>query len=974
MPTQTSPLPAATNEGIASRVGLGHRPIVPLRALLAAALLALALGAVFTGSLAGRRSSVAPAVRSGSVTHEGLLSLPLTAQGPVSGAMGADNPYRVSASNGGFAAASPAQRLSVRFDRSGVSLSSGGTHVGLSLQAVGYGATLSALGTVAPGAKGNRVLYARRGLSEWYANGPLGLEQGFTIHSAPAGRQDGPLTLSMALSGNARGWLATGGQSIMLGPEGGPSLRYSGLQAIDASERTLHTWLGLHNGRLLLRVDAHGARYPVRIDPFIQQGEKLPIPPGVGDSGFGSHVAVSSDGSTALISSPNDRNHGAVWVFVRSGSSWTQQGEKLVPTACPTSVSGFGESVALSADGNTALIGVPNDCRVGQYVGASLVFTRSGSTWTERAKLTGSGESGMGDFGSSVALSANGRIALVGARTDGNPDWKGAAWVFTRSGEEWTQQGPKLTGSGLGEFGRGAALSASGDTALVGGSGGARVFARSGEEWTQQGEQLTGGPTVALSADGNTALTGIPDYYPYGGAAFVFTRASSTWSEQALLTGGGLEGIGGFGSSVALSAEGNTALVGGPQDDPDVPNFNLGAAWVFTRSGEAWAQQGEKLTGDPEVADQHGSVFFGASVALLSDGTAGLIGGPNDNGVGSVWQFTYSAAAPIVATNAVSSLAATSATLDGVVNPNGEDVTDCYFEYGTRSSYGSRVPCTSLPGSGKSPVAVTAAVVGLRQYTTYHFRLFATNTSGANHGSERTFTTPPHPVEYGRCLKVAKGVHGQFATGTCTTLATEDKYGYEWLPGPGPKPRFTLLNKPLTQVLLETVRGPQIVCSGAFGSGEYTGAHTVGNVTIAFTGCGGYGGACSSAGAQEGVIVTASLNGTLGVLVLAEGPAKNIVGTDLAPPEGTTFLEAMCGLIPVSVRGSVIAPVGRNAMKGTATIVYGQTRGKQKYQEFIGGQRDVLETVFGPEGYRQTGIKLTIIQTNEEKVEVNSVF
>ena len=79
----------------------------------------------------------------------------------------------------------------------------------------------------------------------------------------------------MALSGNAHASLASGGQSITLSRAGGPSLRYSGLSATDARGRVLHSWLSLQAGRLLLRVDARGARYPLRIDPFIQQGEKL---------------------------------------------------------------------------------------------------------------------------------------------------------------------------------------------------------------------------------------------------------------------------------------------------------------------------------------------------------------------------------------------------------------------------------------------------------------------------------------------------------------------------------------------------------------------------------------------------------------------------------------------------------------------------------------------------------------------------
>ena len=114
--------------------------------------------------LAGGRSSAAPAARFHASSHlrpgasphkKGLSSLPLGAQGPISQALGAESPaYRVSASRSGFSGASPAQRLRLRFDRSGVSISSGASHVGLSLRAVGYGSSLSALGAGRPAREG----------------------------------------------------------------------------------------------------------------------------------------------------------------------------------------------------------------------------------------------------------------------------------------------------------------------------------------------------------------------------------------------------------------------------------------------------------------------------------------------------------------------------------------------------------------------------------------------------------------------------------------------------------------------------------------------------------------------------------------------------------------------------------------------------------------------------------------------------
>ncbi len=152
-----------------------------------------------------------------------------------------------------------------------------------------------------------------------------------------------------------------------------------------------------------------------------------------------------------------------------------QQGNKLVPSDETGPGSEAGTSVALSADGNTALIGGIGDEPHGKPMeGAAWVFTRSGSTWTQQGpKLTGGGEQGEGQFGISVALSADGNTALIGGINDETASKQvGAAWIFTRSGSTWTQQGPKLTGGSEegtnGRFGKSVALSADGNTALVG--------------------------------------------------------------------------------------------------------------------------------------------------------------------------------------------------------------------------------------------------------------------------------------------------------------------------------------------------------------------------------------------------------------------------------------------------------------------------------------------------------------------------
>jgi len=262
-------------------------------------------------------------------------------------------------------------------------------------------------------------------------------------------------------------------------------------------------------------------------------------------------VALSADGNTAIV---GGGGAGAAWVFTRSGGVWTQQGSDLVG----------GSSVALSADGNTAIVGV-------------AVYTRSGAVWTQQA--------GNLVAGSSVALSADGNTAIVGVA---NNSGAGGAWVYARSGGVWTQQGNGLVG-----------------TDAVGYS-------------VQQGT------SVALSADGGTAILGGPRD-DVAGAAWVFTRSGGVWTQQGnklVGTGGSYIALQGY--SVALSADGNTAIVGGPEDGTSV-----GAAWVFTRSSGVWTQQGSKLVGTGA-----NGALQGWSVALSGDGNTAIVGDNDVGGAG----------------------------------------------------------------------------------------------------------------------------------------------------------------------------------------------------------------------------------------------------------------------------------------------------------------------------------------------------
>ncbi|HWE82467.1 MAG TPA: fibronectin type III domain-containing protein [Gaiellaceae bacterium] len=549
--------------------------------------------------------------------------------------------------------------LRIRFDRTGTTVSAPGGAVSFGLAGVGRSGSAARPLSPTPRLSGSRVVYRRGGgVVEWYRNGPLGLEQGFTVARKPSGAA-GPLVVSLTLQGGLHA-RAHGGAVAFVDRSGRTVLRYGQLVAEDARGRRLESSLRLEGSRLLLRIADTNAQYPVRIDPFVQQGAKLTPLAGTqaAHAFFGLSVSLSSDGIIALVGGYGD-GLGAAWAFHRSSAGWVQEGPKLTPSDQDAQGGNgyFGYSVALSGDGSTALIGGPAD---GGFAGAAWVFTNSRGTWSQQgSKLTPTGESGNAWFGASTALSDDGNTAIVGGPYDASGS--GAAWVFTRSGSAWAQQGLKLA-SGL-DAGWSVSLAADGNTALVGApdlggaAGSATVFTRSSSTWGFQqalvpsdADNVNGGGQlgygVALSADGKTAIVGAPldgHSAPSGrgpGAAWIFARSGSTWAQQgSKLTAADANNANGsaeFGGSVALSSNGNAALVGGPDDEAPT-GAETGSAWLFTRSGTTWSVQGSAFRGDDLAGSSLGS-SFGTSVSLSADGTIALVGGQFDHDfAGAAW-------------------------------------------------------------------------------------------------------------------------------------------------------------------------------------------------------------------------------------------------------------------------------------------------------------------------------------------------
>jgi hypothetical protein len=254
----------------------------------------------------------------------------------------------------------------------------------------------------------------------------------------------------------------------------------------------------------------------------------------------------------------------------------------------------------------------------------------------------------------------------------------------------------------------------------------------------------------------------------------------------------------------------------------------------------------------------------------------------------------------------------------------------------------------SPAGSGKVHITVT---------TPYG----AIHTSASNGASAFKYISTEAP-EFGRCVKVAKGT-GKFSNGACTTEKAESSF--EWFPGVS-SAHFTLGGE---AGLIETVGKTKVTCAAASGAGSYKGTKELSGVTIAFSGCESGGQKCTTSGAAEGEIQTSSLEGELG-WKNREGQS---VALDLAG-EAAPFAQFTCGTTAVIVRGSVIVPVKSNKMQLSTSLKYEATKGKQKPEEFQELPKDVLEASFGGATFEQTGLTVTLTQTNEEEVEVNAAI
>ncbi len=638
---------------------------------------------------------------------KGLSSLPADAQGPVSAALGKDDSsYWVHAGGNGLHAKNPRHALMTDFTREGAQVRSHDVRWRLATRAYGYGESLVAVNAATPLKEANRVEYRRGNLTEWYANGPLGLEQGFTLAGPPGKAKGQPLTIELALTGDVVAALEADRTTLTLTRRdgrtvGNAALRYTGLTARDAAGRQLRSWLELRAGVLRLRVDDSGARYPLVVDPWVQQA-KLTLTP--------SSVVVS--GTTAVVGTS-----GAAYVFVESGGTWSQQAELTESNA--QGGDGFGSSVAVS--GSTVVVGAPHHSLSILFSdadkGAAYVFAESGGTWSQQAELTASDGVESDEFGTSVAVS--GSTILVGTTQRGG--YRGAAYAFAQSGGTWSQQAVLTASDGAGGDAFAYSIVMSGSTAVIGAPhiynstpGAAYVFAQSGGTWSQQAE-LTASDgagedafAYSIAMSGSTLLVGAPQHnFPFNprqGTAYVFVESSGTWTQQAELTASDSAVGDLFGNSVAVS--GSTAVIGAPNHIVDSNGFQ-GAAYVFVQSGSTWSRQAELTASDGKAFS-----YFGENVAV--SGSTAVIGSPGSTNVpGSAYVFALGfgngvqqaeLTAPDGAANDVDVFGHSVAVSDNTALVGAPDHT-----VGSNQNQGSAYVFVESGGTSSQPVELTAS-------------------------------------------------------------------------------------------------------------------------------------------------------------------------------------------------------------------------------------------------------------------------
>ena len=311
----------------------------------------------------------------------------------------------------------------------------------------------------------------------------------------------------------------------------------------------------------------------------------------------------------------------------------------------------FGIGVSISTDGNYAAVGARSEyANSSTNGGAVYIYTRSGSTWTQQARLVGSTVSTDYRFGNSVSINSDGTYLLVGAY--GKNYNVGTAYVFTRSGSTWTQQAEIPSPTATADlFGFRSAINSTGDLVAICAqgnpgagaaytqSGAVHVYSRSGSTWTLQQTLRASdensywrfGRSAKFNSDGTYIIIGAPMSFAGtgNGAAYIFTRSGSTWTQQAKITAADAQVDDFFGGSVSMNSDASYVAVTALGEDGGAgdPLSLAGAAYVFSRSGSTWTEQAKITASDAQANDQYGN-----AIDISGDGKYVIAGSWGEDG------------------------------------------------------------------------------------------------------------------------------------------------------------------------------------------------------------------------------------------------------------------------------------------------------------------------------------------------------
>jgi hypothetical protein len=555
-----------------------------------------------------------------------LSRLPLLAQSRVSATVGRDfSAYHAKENGEGFHADNLRQQFAADFTEEGVKVTHRTAQWSMSLLSYGYGDFSKKIAQVSPQASLNRVEYRHGPLTEWYVNGPVGLEQGFTLDRPPSGAHGQPLTISLRLSGDLEASLDQKGTALSLSRDDlkKPELRYAGLTAHDASGKELRAWLELNGSELRLRVQDAGARYPVVVDPFVQLAE-LTASDGVDGDQLGISIGIS--GNTVVVGAENatvgtNAAQGAAYVFVKPATGWANMTETAKLTASDGQANdGFGGSVGIT--GNTIVVGACQQSGMCNGPGKVYVFLRPKTGWATtskfRAELTASDGVATDGFSNEMSISGDGKTIVVGSAfaTVGGQTDAGAAYIFVKPASGWTTmtETAKLTELHPAAYDDVCcvSVSADGSTVFVGalqynlvsntptGPGEAYIFIRPSTGWKTTSKfkaKLTASDGVTgdlfgfcqagsscISSDGKTVLAGAPYANGTEGKAYIFVEPTTGWATtsafnaELTLSDGQTDYLG---WSAAITD--TTAVVGAIGE-----NSFTGAAYIFDKPASGW--------------------------------------------------------------------------------------------------------------------------------------------------------------------------------------------------------------------------------------------------------------------------------------------------------------------------------------------------------------------------------------------------